>query len=194
MEMMIVVAIIMIIARIAIIQLEPELQQLRANAAIDQVKDAFRLARQTSISQRRTIVIQFVNAAASSSCLPAGAIYQCIELSQMVEPGNVVQAPYLVLPIESTVQFMTFNGLDTPDGYGVPAGGGIMFGGIAGGPVGGMEFQSDGTFVNSTGTPINGTVFMGIANIPTTARAVTILGNTGRVHAFQGSGSAWYYF
>ena len=188
------VVIILIVANVAIIMLEPELQQIRANAAIDQVKDAFRLARQTAISQRRTIVIQFVTAAAATTCPASGLVYQCIELSQIAEPGNVVQAPYLILPIESSVQFMTFNGVDTPDGYGVPSAGGIMFGGISGGPVGGMEFQSDGTFINAAGTPINGTVFMGIAGIPTTARAVTVLGNTGRVHAFQGNGSGWYYF
>jgi len=191
-ETMIVVSIIMILAAVSIIKLQPETQQLRANTAMDQVKDAFRQGRETAISQRRTIVIQFVNSGAGA-CPATGSTFQCMYLSQISEPGNVVQNPFLVIPVEPTVSFMTFSGLDTPDAFGVPGGGGVMFGGVTGGPPTGMQFQSDGTFTDGVGNPINGTVFMGVQGIPTTARAVTILGNTGRVHAFHGNGSGWYY-
>lgn len=193
-ETAMVITIIMIIAAVAVIRLQPEVQQLRANAAMDQVKAAFRMGRETAISQRRTIVIQFV-AGGVGACSSTGSS-QCIELSQMSEPGNVVLPPYLVLPIETTVQFMTFAtepDLPIPDNNGIPGTGGVMFGGVSGGPVSGMQFQSDGTFTDGNGNPISGTVFMGIPNIPTSARAVAILGNTGRVHAFHGNGSGWYY-
>jgi type II secretory pathway pseudopilin PulG len=191
-EAVIVVSIMMVVVGVAIIKLQPETQQLRAITAMDQVKDAFRMGRETAISQRRTIVIQFVNSGVAP-CLATASTFQCIELSQISEPGNVVQTPYSVVPLAPTVQFMTLSAVDTPDGYGVPGAGGIMFGGVAGGPPTGMEFQSDGTFTDGNGNPINGTVFMGITNIPTSARAVTMLGNTGRVHAFAGNGSGWYY-
>jgi prepilin-type N-terminal cleavage/methylation domain-containing protein len=194
-EMMVAVSIIMILVAFAVLKLQPVTQELRANAAMDQVKDAFRMGRETAISQRRTIVIQFANAGAGL-CPAVGATYQCIELSQISEPGNVVLPPYLVLPVEPTVQFMTFAGepdLPIPDNNGIPAGGGVMFGGVSGGPPTGMEFQSDGTFTDGNANPISGTVFMGIANIPTSARAVAILGNTGRVHAFHGNGVGWNY-
>jgi hypothetical protein len=35
-------------------------------------------------------------------------------------------------------------------------------------------------------------IFLGEAGIPSSARAVTILGNTGRVFAYHGTGTAWF--
>lgn len=181
-EMVVVIGIIMIILAMAVIELQPTVQQFRANAAMAQVKGAMRQAREIAISQRRTIVLQFVG-------------NNTIELFQVVEPGNVRAVnPFLTLPIENTVSFMTFAGEpDTPDTYGIPAvPAGVEFGGVVGGPPIGMQFQSDGTFTDANGVPINGTVFMGITNIKTSSRAVTILGATGRVHAFYGTGLSWF--
>jgi|HubBroStandDraft_1064217.scaffolds.fasta_scaffold01829_7 type II secretory pathway pseudopilin PulG len=181
-EMVVVIGIIMIILAMAVIELQPTVQQFRANAGMAQVKGAMRQAREIAISQRRTIVLQFVG-------------NNTIQLFQVVEPGNVRAVnPFLTLPIENTVSFMTFAGEpDTPDAYGIPAvPSGVEFGGVVGGPPIGMQFQSDGTFTDANGVPINGTVFMGIANIKTSSRAVTILGATGRVHAFYGTGLSWF--
>lgn len=180
--MIVVVVIIGVILTMALLELQPTVQQFRANAALDQVKGAMRQARELSISERRTIVVQFVG-------------NNTIELFQVTEPGNVVaNAPFMTLPIENTVSFMTFPGEpDTPDTYGIPAvPSGIEFAGVVGGPPVGMQFQSDGTFTDANGNPINGTVFMGITNVPTSARAVTILGGTGRVHSWRGSGLSWF--
>jgi prepilin-type N-terminal cleavage/methylation domain-containing protein len=181
-EMVVVIGIIMIILSMAILELQPTLQQFRANAGMDQVKGAMRQAREIAISQRRTIVVQFVG-------------NNTIQLFQVVEPGNVRAVnPFLTLPIENTVTFQTFAGEpDTPDVYGIPAvPAGIEFSGVVGGPPIGMQFQSDGTFTDANGTPINGTVFLGITNIKTSARAVTILGATGRMHAWHGTGMSWF--
>lgn len=181
-EIITVMLIVMTIASVALIQLQPIIQQFRANAAMDQVKGALRQARELSISQRRTIVVQFVN-------------NNTIQLFQVVEPGNVRAAQaFLVLPIESTVQFMTFAAEpDTPDLYGIPAApAGVEFAGVVGGPPVGMQFQSDGTFTDANGTPINGTVFLGVTNVPTTARAITVLGGTGRIHTYRGTGVFWF--
>jgi len=180
--MMVVVVIIGIVLAMTLLELQPTVYQFRANAALAQVKGAMRQAREMAISERRTIVVQFVG-------------NNTIELFEVNEPGNVVAgAPFMTLPIENTVSFMTFAGEpDTPDTYGIPAvPSGIEFAGVVGGPPVGMQFQSDGTFTDANGNIINGTVFMGITNIPTTARAVTILGGTGRIHAWQGSGLSWF--
>ena len=67
--------------------------------------------------------------------------------------------------------------------------------GTNGGPVGGMLFQSDGELVDgSTYQPINGTVFLGVPGTATTARAVTVLGSTGRVRGWTGNGNNWTQF
>jgi hypothetical protein len=83
---------------------------------------------------------------------------------------------------------------DTPDAYGNANP--IEFESVANGPVGGMVFQSDGEFLDgATFLPINGTVFLGITGQQSTARAVTVLGTTGRVRGWKSTGAtAWYQF
>lgn len=184
-EMIVVVVIIGVILAMTLLELQPTVQQFRANAALDQVRGAMRQARELAISERRTVVLRFVG-------------NDTIQLWEVNVGAGGVQAlantPFLTLPVESTVTFMTFPGEpDTPDGYGIPAvPAGLEFAGVVGGPPVGMQFQSDGTFTDANGNPINGTVFLGITNIPTSSRAVTILGGTGRVHAWKGSGLSWF--
>jgi len=93
--------------------------------------------------------------------------------------------------LSPTVTFMTFaTEPDTPDAFGNATP--ICFGAVAGCPNPPfMQFQSNGTFVDGTGTPLNGTVFLGVTNIPTSARAITLLGTTGQVRLYKGTGSGW---
>jgi Tfp pilus assembly protein FimT len=198
-EAVMVVAVIVTVASIAIIRLEPYLQQAQATDGLDQVKTVMRQARETAISQRRTIVVKFVSTQASTPCPLAANIHNCIELYQMVvsgTPATATQAanPYVTVPIENNIQFLTYaSEVDTPDAFGIAAvTNGIEFGGVGGGPTTGMEFQSDGTFTDGNGNLINGTVFLGAANMPASAAAVTVLGGTGRIHAYHGTGSGWW--
>jgi type II secretory pathway pseudopilin PulG len=200
-ELLIVTAMIFVISAMAIIQLQPTWQQIQANAAMDQVKTTLRQARETAISQRRTIVVTMPTAAIGTPCLPGGGIVNCIELYQMVvsgTPPTAIEAanPFLVIPIENHAQLLSFAGEpDTPDKFiGSPpvAPGGIYYGSNSGAPPSGMQFQSDGTFTNGSGNPINLTLFLGEPNYTTTARAITVLGNTGRVTAYHGTGVAWF--
>ena len=179
-ETLIVVAMSTTLMVISIIQLPPAMQLFRSRAATDHVKSTLRQARELAISERRSVVIQFV-------------ANNTIQLFQVVEPANTIAAtPFLTVPLESGAQFMTFSGeTDTPDSFGIPSTGGIEFGGVAGGPTTGMQFQSDGTFTDGSGNPINGTVFLGSPNVKSTAGAVTVLGNTGRVRRYYYSRSGW---
>jgi len=187
-ELVVVMVIILVVSGIAIIQLQPTWQQLEVNAATDQVKTVLREARELSISQRRTIAIQFVGTTEIELFQ-----YQ-IQYTALGAPTQVISStPFLTVPIGNNVSFMTFTGeTDTPDQFSgtISAPGGIYFGGVAGGPPAGMEFQSDGTFTDGNGNPINGTVFLGVTNLPKTARAVTVLGNTGRIKSWRTT-SAW---
>lgn len=189
--------IIMVVAGMAMIQMQPAWQDHQANAGLDQMKSTLRLARETAVAQRRTIMVTFASTAGSSPCPLGPGISNCIELYQMVASGNPVtvtqaSSPFLTIPIQANVYFGTLSGeIDTPDGYGIPGSGGIEFGGVSGGPASGMEFQSDGTFTDGNGNPINGSVFMAIKNIKNSPRAATILGNTGRIRAWKFNGSGW---
>ena len=58
-----------------------------------------------------------------------------------------------------------------------------------------MLFQSDGELVDgATFQPINGTVFLGFPGKNTSARAITVLGGTGRVRGWKGTGANWFRF
>jgi len=204
-ELMIVMIVIFILTGFAVIQLRPAWQQIQANAAMDEVKSTLRQAREIAISERRTIVVQLPAAAAATACPPTGNVFACITLTQMTvvpaippaPPTQVLAAnPFLVVPLANNVQFLSYGGEpDTPDGFlGVAptAPSGLYFGSTAGVPGSGLQFQSNGTFTNGNGNPINFTIFLGELNILTTARAVTVLGNTGKVAGYQGTGQAWF--
>jgi prepilin-type N-terminal cleavage/methylation domain-containing protein len=185
------------IAAMAVLQLRPTWQDQQANAAMDQVKATLRQARETSIGQRRSILVKFV-AAGGTNCPVGSNISNCIELFQMVvsgSPPTATQAttPFLTIPVQANTLFGTVTGeTDTPDAFGIPSSGGIYFGGQSGGPGSGMLFQSDGTFTDGSGNPINGTVFIAVSNINNSARAVTVLGNTGRIRAWKNSTQGWF--
>jgi len=183
-ELLVVIALICVISGMAMFQLQPAWQQSQATAGMDQMKETLRQARETAISQRRTIAVQL-------SGTNVIALYQFVVVGAT---STLAGTPFLTVTIQKNVKFMTFTGLpDTPDAFGVPGGGsGIMFGSVVNGPPSGMQFQSDGTFTDGTGIPINGTVFLGVSNLPASARAVTVLGNTGRIRGYYGTGKGWF--
>jgi prepilin-type N-terminal cleavage/methylation domain-containing protein len=178
-EFAITTIIIVVISAMGILVLVPTWRQNQTLQALDQVKTTLRQARETSIAQRRTIVVTFTG-------------NNTINLFQVAEPANTVSSTaYLSIPIAGNVQFMTFAGeVQTPDSAAampaVPAG--LNFPGA----VGNMQFNTDGSFSDSTGTPITSTIFLGVANMPASAAAVTIMGTTGRVRSYRGSGTGWW--
>ena len=185
-EMCVVIAISLVIAGIAIIQAQPALMQIHANTAKDEVQGALRQARETAISDRRDVQVEFlVNPPAN----PPGSYVRLTRLGGLCCANTVI----LMMPVSNSVIFTTFPGEpDSPDGFG--KGGAIYLAGVVGGPPAGMMYQSDGTFTAvGTGIPINGTVFLGVPGQATTARAITILGATGRVRSYHISGTTTWF-
>lgn len=183
-ELVMVVSIILIITAISITQLRPNLQNARIDAAMRQVLETFRQAREFSIANRRYVQVAF----------PANNQLRIIQLNTLT-PGAGGINPVIDTVTLSPPLIFTLDGMpDTPDAYGNASA--LVFEGIANGPVGGMMFQSDGEFLDgATALPINGTVFLGIPGQQSTARAVTVLGTTGRVRGWKSNGAvAWYQF
>jgi prepilin-type N-terminal cleavage/methylation domain-containing protein len=180
-ETLIVIVMSLVIMAISIFKLQPVMHLFRSRTVTGQVKSILRQARELAISERRSIVVTFVG-------------NNTIELFEIMQPTNTVALqPFLRVPLGRQVQFMTVAGeTDTPDGFGIPSSGGIEFGGIAGGPITGMQFQSDGSFTDGSGNPINGTVFLGSPNVNSLAGAVTVLGNTGKVRHYYYTRSGWF--
>lgn len=186
-ELCVVVALIMLISAIAITSLRPALQDANCDTAMRQVLEQLRQAREWAITNRRYEQVTFPIIAG----LPSVVITQRDDLTAGAGAVNPVLS---TVPIHNPETFLVFGALtDTPDGYGNASG--ITFEGAAGGPVAGMLFQSDGELVDGASfQAINGTVFLGLNGQTSTARAVTVLGTTGRVHAWKISGTTWMRF
>ena len=141
-----------------------------ANAALNEAVAQLRTGRESAIAQRRNIELKFLGS------------NQIQLVRDEVPVGTTVLN---TLTLEGSMQFLSFNGLpDTPDLFG--NGAAINFGGAQS-----IIFQSNGVLVDQNANPINGSVFIGQVNHTETARAVTILGATGRVRGYRWSGTAW---
>ena len=186
-ESLIVIAIMMAMLGMAVVQSFGSMETYRVNAAMDVVIGQLRVARQLAISQRRTVTVTF-NTAANP---------QTITYTLVPNAGDISIPPPVTVSINPQVQFVGLGGEpDTPMAFGTCSGQyGICVGGLEGGPAI-MEFTSLGQFTDVTGvSTLNGTIFLAVPNKLWTARAVTIMGSTGRVRSYTfvgGTGaSAW---
>jgi prepilin-type N-terminal cleavage/methylation domain-containing protein len=196
-ELMIVVAVVVTLSAMAIMNITRPTTTNRANAAVDAVVDSLRQARQLAISKRRNVVVAFNGT-------------NQIQLTVQPLPGEAVP---LTIPIvklnggsSNSMQFLLFPSLpNTPMG---PLGFGntsaLDFEAVNGGTVGtALMFSTSGSLVGAGGAaaanwyavgnndPINATIFIGIPGDSSTARAITIVGATGRVRSFAWNGAAW---
>lgn len=183
-ELMVVLTIIFVVSAIAITSLRPNLQQARVDAAMREVIASFRQAREYAIANRRYVQVAF----------PANNQIQITQMNTLTPGAGGVNPVVTTVTLAPPMVFNLDGMPDTPDAYG--NGGPIVFEGVLNGPVGGMLFQSDGELLDgATFLPINGSVFMGYPGQQSTARAVTILGTTGRVRGWKSNGATvWYQF
>jgi prepilin-type N-terminal cleavage/methylation domain-containing protein len=188
-ELLVVVSIGIVISVAALIQMTTPLQNARSNAAMMELIDQLRQAREYSIMNRRYVKVTFPT---TSSNEPEVQLTQMNTLTTSENAGsNVILS---TVPLESPLIFTLVTGTgDTPDGFGNAYS--IEFEGLNGLPTAGMMFQSDGELVDgSTYLPISGTVFLGVAGNLASARAVTVLGTTGRVRGWSYNGTSWVQF
>jgi prepilin-type N-terminal cleavage/methylation domain-containing protein len=177
-ESLLVVAVVGVMTGIAILGSAGPMQTYTANAAMDVISSQLRIARQISISQRRYVKVVVDPVAKTIS-------YQTYSLT--FAPEGLLTT----VPLPPRTGFILETGIpDTPMAFGNTSA--ILIGGVSGGPPSGMYFTptgsfSDGTFYNA----VNGTIFIGVPNQPSSARAVTILGSTGRIRPYVWSSSHW---
>ncbi len=190
-ELSVVIMLILIISAMALIAYLPTLQDARFDAAMRQVVDQLRQAREYAITNRRYVQVTFPTVVVNGITQ-----YQVVmtQRNDLTVGAGAVNPVLSAVPIESPAQYYLFaTAPDTPDAFGKAAA--VEFEGLNGGPVGGMLFQSDGELVDgATFQPINGTVFMGLPGKASSARAVTVLGGTGRIRGWKGTGVIWARF
>jgi prepilin-type N-terminal cleavage/methylation domain-containing protein len=185
-ESVVVIAIMMIMMSFAIFKSTNMLPNYKADSAQDVVVSSLRQARQLAITERRDVQVWF------DQSFSGAAQVQHINYQVVTIGGDQPQAMVSVgLPQGS--QFLVEAGVpDTPMLFGNSA---PVYIGSNGAMVGGgpaiMKFRSTGSFTDSVYSPLNGTIFVGVPNQTSTARAVTIIGGTGRVRPYSWTGTVW---
>jgi len=176
MEILVAVAIISIILGMTMLNYSTVLPNYKANSAMDQLLYQLRSARERAISHRREVQVQFVGT----------------NQLTVTEIWLVGTAPLpTTVTFEGGAQYIVFSTVpDLPAPYNFGNTAPIYFGALSGGPPI-MKFSTTGAFIDGGNTLLNGTVFMGIPGKPSTARAISVLGATGRVREYHWDGTQW---
>jgi type II secretory pathway pseudopilin PulG len=182
-ELVVVIAIAITLSAIAVVAFQPALKNAQGDAAMRQTLDAIRQARQYAITNRRYVQLTF------STGSPA-TITATQRNDIPITAGFGTTNPVLfTISIEGPGTFYLANTTpDTPDAFGKCAP--ICIENTSGGPTS-IFFQSDGEFVDGTYNSMNGSLFLGSSGVPTSYRAVSVMGSTGRVRAWKYNGAAW---
>jgi type II secretory pathway pseudopilin PulG len=198
-EMTIVMALMMIMAGVSFLSLQPMLRQQRVNNAYNLVLSAMRQARDNSVAQRTSY----------SVTLDSSAIPHRITVAPTFPGPQGIQNPVTyVLPID--VSMIAVSGIPTaatktPDGFGTGARA-IDFGYTGSGAgIGGQNviyFCPDGSAQNAVGgagqcvgNADSGVVYIARPTELLSSRAITVWGATGRIRGWRlyngGGGATW---
>jgi len=163
-------SVIGIVGSMATMQIGVVRRSMQGDGAMRMVMSQLNRAREMAITQRRNMEVRFV-----------GDRWLHI-IRDDVPSGTTVMTQ---VTFENNAQYLLVPGVgDTPDGFG--NGSPVSFGSATT-----IMFGPNGTLIDNNGDPINGTVFLSIANVPESIRAVTVLGATGRVRGYRWNGAVW---
>jgi prepilin-type N-terminal cleavage/methylation domain-containing protein len=176
-EMLVVLAIAGVLMAAAIIVMPGVLGQGRSDGGTAQALNALRLARDRAIGERRNIEVRFLGTNHIQT------------VRDEIGAGGVAAGTTIVADVYlEAQQFLQFTGIkDTPDLFHhATSTGALDFG-----PTPTYMFTSEGTFIDSTGDVLNGTLFLGYPGNTLTARAITFFGPTALLHVWKWNGSSW---
>lgn len=170
-ELLVALGITGVLTGMAVIQITAVRPAMKGDGAMRVILSQMRTARELAITQRRYMRVTFTAP-------------NRIDIIREEVPGpttTVVSTTHL----EGGVQYAVVTGVpDTPDAFG--GGSPINFGVVTN-----VKFTPDGTLVNQDGASTNGSVFLAYPEEARSARAVTVLGSTGRVRGFRWDGRNW---
>ena len=169
-ELMLVVGLMGVVTSVAVVQIGASRRAMQGDAGMRIVLSHMNTARELAISQRRFRRVTFTS----------GNLIQILR-----EDTTATTTTLYSIPIEGGIQFLLMPGVpDTPDAFGRATA--VDFGSAVN-----VKFGPDGTLVNQDGATTNGTVFVAVPNLTLTARAVSVLGATGRVRGYKWNGNSW---
>jgi type II secretory pathway pseudopilin PulG len=177
-ETIILLACIAIISAFVFISIKNVLPSFKSNSAMNQVIQQMRVARNTAIASRRAVI---VNISASAGTMQL----------QQVPPNAGPAVTLSTVPLTGAQFCLTPGVPDTPMGFGNSQPVSFVNASNPSATVVITEFLSDGSFGGGVGIPINATIFTCIPGNKQSARAVTVLGTTGRVRPYRWDGKTW---
>jgi len=167
-EMTVVLAIFMVMTAGAMALLSSAEPTIRANGQVNRVLSMMQRGREAAITRQRMHVVR---------------VDEDAETIELLRLEDEVEVPVETIALEYGMQVHIFSGSpDTPDGYGNEAA--ADFGGATA-----VMFDSEGSFVDASGVPCSGTIYLGNPSDPSTARAVTLTGSTGRARFYVWNGN-----
>jgi prepilin-type N-terminal cleavage/methylation domain-containing protein len=179
-EMAITLALILVVAGISFISLQPPLKTARLDGAYNLTMMNLRQARQRAVDQRKTYIVTFVaprtiEVSRQDGAVPPAPTPPPILLNTFVLPHDVAFNNEPGIPNTAA---------GSPDGLGsgtfaidlsVDYGGGFNS----------VYFRPDGGAYDQLGRINNGVIYMNRPGELTTSRAVTVFGLTGQVHGWR---------
>lgn len=171
-EMMMAVMLIGIIASMAVFQIASVRPGMLADGAMRAVMGQLNYARELAVSQRRDIRVEW------------NLTTHVLRIIQLPIPPSTTNVTLSEITFEGGVRYGLLAGAaDTPDAFG-----NASAADFDGNPI---RFTTDGSMVDNSGAPVNGTFFLVIPDVGGSFRAVTVLGSTGRVRGYRWTGTQW---
>jgi prepilin-type N-terminal cleavage/methylation domain-containing protein len=175
-ETVVVIALMATVTAMAVLGMTNPFASYKADGAMDQVLSQLRAARLRAISQRHNVQVQFVG-------------NNQITFTDILQNGTQGPNP-VTITLEAGAKFALASNPntlpDTPMQFGNASP--VYFENQTGGPTI-MEFSTTGALIDANNNFVDGTLFLAIDGKTNSARAVTVIGATGRVRAYHWSGS-----
>lgn len=170
-ELMMTLGIFGVVSAIAVVQIGASRPGAIGDGAMRVAMSQMTSAREQAITQRRCMRLNF------------DLVNNQVQIIREEVPGPGLTVLSSV-PFEGGVKFSNTGLTNTPDLFGIASA--VDFGGATE-----IKFSPDGTLINQVGALTNGTVYLALASSKLSARAVTVLGSTGRVRGYKWDGRQW---
>ena len=190
-EMLMVIAVMATVGAMAAMVSPSFLRHQKAEAGVQQALEVIRTARETAISKRRNVRLDFsgtnvIRIVQENICSPIPCSDAASAAFLLTAAGTTVLR---TVELESKMTFLRPVSTDTPDKF--ATGPPTQTAAIAFGPLTTRSFTSQGTLVDSNGDILNGTLFLAIPNETSSARAITVFGTTALLRYWRWDGTKW---
>ncbi len=186
-ELMITVSIILIMAGVTLMTMQPMIQKNHVNSAYDTTLEVIRTYRNMAITKSNRYIITFAPGTVGPPATAATLTVQFWGTGVPVAPAPVTIATY---QLPTDIQFGVIAGFPTsaatvPDGFGAGATALDFDQGMGLGSQNYIMFMPDGSSQDTLGNWNSGVLYLTRASDLYSSRAITVFGPTGRVRGYR---------